>query len=146
LEGLSEGEKLRKKKIRASNEHAYSLEEVAEMLDKLPEPARTVCAVAAFTGLTQSELRGLKRPGYDGTTISVQRKIWNDIGAARRGGYFRYPAQENPKQIQKEFPNSGEGWIFRSYCARWIWIICRGGRSRSTSTGPGLAGMPFGVD
>jgi hypothetical protein len=30
------------------------------MLDKLPEPARTVCAVAEFTGLTRSELKGLK--------------------------------------------------------------------------------------
>ena len=36
------------------------LEEVAEMLDNLFDPARTVCAVAAFTGLTRSELRGLK--------------------------------------------------------------------------------------
>ena len=37
LAGLSEGEKLRKQKIKASNEHAYTLEEVAEMMDKLPE-------------------------------------------------------------------------------------------------------------
>ena len=39
----------RERKIRESNEHAYTLVEVAEMFDKLPEPARTVCAVAAFT-------------------------------------------------------------------------------------------------
>jgi hypothetical protein len=32
----------RERKIRESNNHAYTLEEVAEMLDKLPEPARTV--------------------------------------------------------------------------------------------------------
>jgi integrase len=60
LKGLTEKERLRKNKIQASDEHAYTLEEVAEMLDKLPEPARTVCAVAAFTGLARSELRGLK--------------------------------------------------------------------------------------
>jgi hypothetical protein len=60
FEGLTEGERRRKEKIKASNEHAYTLEEVAEMLDKLPEPARTVCAVAEFTGLTRSELKGLK--------------------------------------------------------------------------------------
>jgi len=29
----------RQRTIQASNEHAYTLEEVAEMLDKLPEPA-----------------------------------------------------------------------------------------------------------
>src|SRR5579862_2324317 len=42
----------------AAQEHAYTLEEVAEMLEKLTEPARTVCAVAAFTGLSHSELPG----------------------------------------------------------------------------------------
>jgi integrase len=75
FEGLTEGERRRKEKIKASNEHAYTLEEVAEMLDKLPEPARTVCAVAALTGLTRSELKGLKWTDYDGDTISVKRKV-----------------------------------------------------------------------
>ena len=41
-----------------AQEYAYTLEEVADMLDKLDEPARTVCAVAAFTGLSHSELPG----------------------------------------------------------------------------------------
>jgi integrase len=62
---------LRRRKIQASHEHAYTLEEVAEMLDKLPEPSRTVCAVAAFTGPTRSELRGLKWEDYAGETISA---------------------------------------------------------------------------
>jgi hypothetical protein len=44
----------REKKIQPSNEHAYTLEEIAEMLDKLPEPGRTVCAVAGFTGLLEA--------------------------------------------------------------------------------------------
>lgn len=46
--------------MRAAHTHAYTLADVAEMLDKLPEPARTVCAVAAFTGLIRSELHGLE--------------------------------------------------------------------------------------
>jgi hypothetical protein len=50
FKGLSEKERLRKKKVQASHEHAYNLEEVAKMLDKLAEPARPVSAVAAFTG------------------------------------------------------------------------------------------------
>jgi integrase len=75
IAGQTQGQKLRREKIQASNQHAYTLEEVAEMLDKLPEPARTVCAVAAFTGFTRSELRGLKWSDYDGTEISIQRKI-----------------------------------------------------------------------
>ena len=47
------------------------------MLDKLPEPARTICATAAFTGLTRSELRGLKWEDFDGENINVTRKVWN---------------------------------------------------------------------
>ena len=34
LEGLTEGQKRRREKIKASHEHAYTLEEVAEMMDK----------------------------------------------------------------------------------------------------------------
>jgi integrase len=84
LTGLTEGEKIRRAKVKASNEHAYSLLEVAEMMDKLPEPARTVCAVAAFTGFTRSELMGLKWEDYDGKSISIQRKIWKgEVGAPK---------------------------------------------------------------
>lgn len=106
-------------KIRASNEHAYTLVEVAEMLDKLPEPARTVCAVAAFTGLTRSELKGLKWTDYNGETISVQRKIWNgQVGGtktdAREAGIYVVPLlQKILKKYQTEFPPVGDGWIFR---------------------------------
>lgn len=110
---------LRERKIRASNEHAYTLEEVADMLDKLPEPARSVCAVAAFTGLTRSELRGLKWEDYDGRTITVQRKVWNDhIGApkteAREAGIYVVPLLQKILKKYKEYYIPGkEGWIFR---------------------------------
>ena len=119
LAGLPEGERIRKQKIRESNKHAYSLEEVAEMLDKLPEPARTVCAVAAFTGLTRSELKGLKWVDYDGETINVQRKIWNQhIGApkteAREKGVFVVPVlRKILAKYKKDHPSVGDGWIFR---------------------------------
>jgi integrase len=119
LTGLTESQKVRKRKIQASHEHAYTLEEVAEMLDKLPEPARTVCAVAAFTGLTRSELRGLKWSDYDGQSINVQRKIWGDhIGApkteAREAGVFVVPLlQKILKKYKENFPAGDEGWIFR---------------------------------
>ena len=109
----------RQEKIRASHEHAYTLEEVAEMLDRLPEPARTVCAVAAFTGLTRSELRGLKWSDYDGKTITVQRKIWNDyVGApkteAREAGVFVIPLlRKILAEYKKDFPPGEEDWVFR---------------------------------
>lgn len=109
----------RQRKIRASNEHAYTLEAVAEMLDKLPEPARTVIAVAAFTGLTRSELRGLKWSDYDGESINVRRKIWNDhIGApkteAREAGvYVIGLLREILAKYKTQFPPVGDGWMFR---------------------------------
>jgi integrase len=56
--------------------HTYSLPEVAFMLKKLPEPARTVIAVAAFTGLRESEIRGLRWEDYTGDELHVRRSIW----------------------------------------------------------------------
>jgi integrase len=116
---LTEKERLRKKKVQASNEHVYTLEEVAEMLDKLPEPARTVCAVAAFTGLTRSELKGLKWEDYDGETINVRRKIWNDhVGApkteAREAGVYVVPLlRKILTKYKASYPPVGDGWMFR---------------------------------
>jgi integrase len=56
--------------------HSYGLREVETMLAVLPEPAATVCAVAAFAGLRRSELRGLRWEDYDGTQIMVTRSVW----------------------------------------------------------------------
>jgi integrase len=109
----------RQAKIQASNNHAYTLGEVAEMLDKLPEPARTVCAVAAFTGLSRSELRGLKWQDFDGKTIQVRRKIWNDyVGPtkteAREAGVPVIPLLVRILEAyRKKFPFVGDGWIFQ---------------------------------
>jgi integrase len=55
---------------------AYSLAEIEGMLSVLPQPAFTLVAVAAFTGLRRAELRGLEWQDYDGTQISVKRSIW----------------------------------------------------------------------
>lgn len=119
LAGLPESERIRKQKIRDSNNHAYTLQEVAEMMDKVPEPARTVCAVAAFTGLSRSELRGLKWGDYDGENIKVQRKVWNTVvGApkteAREATIYVVPLlQKILKKYKEEYPEAGDGWIFR---------------------------------
>lgn len=123
LAHLPKAEQTRIKKIRESNNHAYTLEEVAEMLDKLPEPARTVCAVAKFTGLTRSELRGLKWSDIietkSGMFIKVQRKIWKGhVGPKKTDAReAEIPVVEYIQNIlpkyKKQFPPSGEGWVFR---------------------------------
>lgn len=56
--------------------HAYSLLEIETMLAVIPEPAATICAVAAFTGLRRSELRGLRWEDYNGQQLMVNRSVW----------------------------------------------------------------------
>jgi integrase len=101
--------------------HAYSLAEIEVMLKKLPEPARTVCAVAAFTGLSASELRGLRWRDYDETkkTISVVQKVWGKhIGQpktdARSGDVPVIPALQKILRVyRKAFPPNGSDFMFR---------------------------------
>ena len=112
----------RRLKIQASNSHAYGLDEVADFLE-LPDPAKTVCAVAGFAGLTRSELRGLKWLDYDGNEIKVSRKIvskydYNGEGAlktqAREASIPVIPQlRDILDKYKKEFPPNGDGWIFR---------------------------------
>jgi integrase len=52
------------------------LGEVDTFLRCLSEPARTVIAVCAFTGLRISEVRGLQWQDYDGQAIQVRRSVW----------------------------------------------------------------------
>ncbi len=60
----------------AGETRAYSLEEEAQMLAILPEPAATVVATAAFTGARKGELRGLMWEDYDGSEIRVMKSVW----------------------------------------------------------------------
>jgi integrase len=112
------------------------------MLGKLPERARAVCALVAFTGFTRSELMGLKWADYDTEfIISIQREIWNgEEGApkteAREAGVFVVPLlREILKNYKKAYPAGKADWIFRGQklLRRLIWIICQGETLRSTS-------------
>ena len=49
------------------------------MLRLIPEPSRTVIAVAAFTGLRRSEVEGLTWENYFGDALAVTHGIWNGI-------------------------------------------------------------------
>ncbi|MGB2890284.1 MAG: site-specific integrase, partial [Candidatus Acidiferrales bacterium] len=62
----------------------YEISEIEEMLTALPEPAHTVVAVAAFTGLRVSELRGLRWEDFDGESLHVRRSVWRrHVGATK---------------------------------------------------------------
>ncbi len=55
---------------------AYTLEDIQDMVTKLPEPARTVVMVAGFSGLRLSEIRGLRWEDYTRTDLRVARSVW----------------------------------------------------------------------
>jgi integrase len=64
---------------RSADTYAYSLDEISAMLQVLPEPAQTVVATAAFTGLRRAELRGLKWEDLNGNELRIQRTVWGTV-------------------------------------------------------------------
>lgn len=56
--------------------YGYGLQEIETMIAVIPEPASTICAVAAFAGLRRSELRGIRWEDYDGHQLMVSRSVW----------------------------------------------------------------------
>ena len=65
-----------KGKHETAETYAYSLAEILRLIEILPEPASTIVAVAAFSGLRRSEIRGLRWSDYDGNALRVTRKFW----------------------------------------------------------------------
>jgi integrase len=63
----------------AGETFAYDLDAVLKMLRLIPEPSRTVIAVAAFTGLRRSEVEGLTWENYFGDALAVTHGVWNGI-------------------------------------------------------------------
>lgn len=69
--------------------YAYELSEIQQMLSVMPEPAATIFAVAAFTGLRRGELQGLRWEDYQGGEIRVSRAVWE--------GYVNDPKTRHSK-------------------------------------------------
>jgi integrase len=57
--------------------YAYTLDEIQAILRRLPEPASTAFAVAAFMGLRHGEIQGLLWENYRDGEMFVSRSIWN---------------------------------------------------------------------
>jgi integrase len=64
---------------RSGETYAYSFEEVMRIISLLPQPAATVAATAAFSGLRRSELQGLLWESYNGKELRITRSIWFGI-------------------------------------------------------------------
>jgi integrase len=65
----------------AGENHAYSLEEITQMLNVPPEPAATIVAIAAFTGVRKGELRDLLWENYDAEQVLVSQSFWKGSSA-----------------------------------------------------------------
>jgi integrase len=68
---------------------AYTLEEIAAMVNILPEPAKTAVLVAALTGLRLSEIRGLRYDDIsaDESELTVNRSVWGThVGETKTPG------------------------------------------------------------
>ncbi len=64
------------KGLKPGKGYAYSLQESSAIIAALPEPARTVVMMAAFSGLRHGEIRGLKWEDITDTEIRVSRNVW----------------------------------------------------------------------
>jgi integrase len=68
------------KNVREPEEtYAYSLEEVLGMIAAVPEPASTMIASIAFTGVRKGEMRGFCWENYRDGRLQVKQSIWGGI-------------------------------------------------------------------
>ncbi len=70
---------------------AYSLEEIVRMISILSQPAATVVATAAFTGMRKGELRGLLWENYNQDEIWITQSVWEGIIAEPKTRRSRSP-------------------------------------------------------
>jgi integrase len=106
--------------------HAYDLAEIKQMLSVMPEPAATLFAVAAFTGLRRSELQGLQWDDYQDGQIRVSRAVWE--------GHISEPKTGSSK---------GSVPVIKQVAERLDFHRLRSGNPQSGPMFPNLSGKPL---
>ena len=100
--------------------HAYSLNEILSMLNVLSGRAHLVVMTAAFTGLRECELRGLRWEEYTGAEISVSRSAWKTHVTEPKTPKSKAPVPvisilaDKLNQYRQSLGNPQSGWIFES--------------------------------
>ncbi len=100
--------------------YAYSLEEIFRMLRLLPDPAATVVATAAFTGLRKGELRGLRWENFTGDEMQVTHSVWNrhisdpKTRASKAPVPVILPLHKFLERHRAVMGNPQNGWVFAS--------------------------------
>jgi len=98
--------------------HAHSLEDELTMIRILPEPASTIVAMAAFTGMRKGEIRGSDWDRYTDDTIFVAKSVWRKHvkGPKTRASKAPVPviAQLAAKldEYRKSCGSPESGWMF----------------------------------
>jgi integrase len=85
----------------AGETYAYSLEVIAQMLRVLPEPAATIVAVAAFTGVRKGELRGFLWENYDGEQVLISQSFWRGHALEPRTRQSKAPVPVIAQLVQR---------------------------------------------
>ena len=96
-------------------QHAYTLAEVFDIMKKLPEPAKSVVATAAFSGLRESEIRGLKWEDYDGEFLHVRRSVWRTFE-----GETKTPESRNAVPVIEPLRKVLDAHRRRDGAGKWI--------------------------
>jgi len=108
-------------KARPGNEtHAYSLEDILQMLLVAPEPAATALATAAFTGARRGEIRGLLWENYSGDQMRITQSVFGSRSDEPKSAKSKAPVPviaPLAKYLARHRAASGDpvsGFIFKS--------------------------------
>ena len=101
---------------RTGKTHKYTLDEVEKITEAVDGVARCAVVVAAWTGLSLAELRGLRWEDIDGDTLMVKRTVWHKEIIETKTEHRAAPVHLLPnvlaalKKHQKQ--NPGTTWVF----------------------------------
>jgi integrase len=107
-----------------SQKHAYTLEEITEVLSRLPEPAATIFALACFSGLRRSEIQGLQWDDIRDGQIYVSRAIVNGVESTPKTANSTapipvlHPLAERLEMHRLRDGNPTKGPVFRSHTGK----------------------------
>ncbi len=96
--------------------HAYSNEEIQRMIEVLSGTSKVAVTIAAYTGLSLGELRGLKWEDIGEDTLKVQRLVWRKQvvapkTAARRNELPMLPVVKKALDAHRK-ANPTTEWVF----------------------------------
>ena len=113
MDGVEIPEGKRKQKT-----HKYTLEEIEKITDAVDGVARCAVVVAAWTGLSLAELRGLKWEdiNFNDATLTVKRTVWHkqviDTKTVHRAAAVHLLPNVVTELKKHQKSNPGTTWVF----------------------------------